>query len=271
MENLKLQQAIETATRLTIEYTPKAILAIITLFVGLKLIKIFTQVTHKTLHKNKVDPSLTSFLDSFLGIGLKVLLFISIASMLGIETTSFITLIGAAGLAVGLSLQGSLSNLAGGVLILIFKPFQVGDLIEAQGYKGKVRKIQIFSTQLTTLDNKRIIIPNGNLSNDSIKNYSSEEHLRVDIIVGISYDSKIDKAKQVIQEVLKQNQKVLSQPETFIGVSGLGDSSVNLTVMAWTKAENYIQLPFELYEQIKKAFDQNNIDMPFPHRVIIQK
>ncbi len=265
------KQAIETATRLTIEYAPKAILAIITLIVGLKLIKIFTNILHKAFKKNKVDPSLTSFLESFLGIGLKILLFISIASMLGIETTSFITLIGAAGLAVGLSLQGSLSNLAGGVLILIFKPFQVGDLIEAQGYKGRVRKIQIFSTQLTTLDNKRVIIPNGNLSNDSIKNYSAEDNIRVDLSIGIGYGESIDKARQIIQEILNSNSKVSKTPETFIGVEELGDSAVVLSVRAWTKAEHYIILPFELRESIKKAFDKESINMPYPHRTIIMK
>jgi small conductance mechanosensitive channel len=262
------KQAIETATTLTIEYTPKALLAILTLIVGLKLIKILTKLIHKSLHKNKVDPSLLSFLESFLGIGLKILLFISIASMLGIETASFITLIGAAGLAVGLSLQGSLSNLAGGVLILIFKPFQVGDLIEAQDYKGRVKKIQIFSTQLTTLDNKRIIIPNGNLSNDSIKNYSAEEKIRVELNIGISYDSSIDKAKQTISQIISQNAKCLKTPEPFIGVASLGDSSVNLSVHVWTKTENYIPLPFELRESIKKEFDKQNINMPFPTRTI---
>lgn len=263
------KQAIETATKLFIEYTPKAILAILTLIVGLKLIKLLTKFINKSLHKNKVDPSLLSFLESFLGIGLKVLLFISIASMLGIETASFITLIGAAGLAVGLSLQGSLSNLAGGVLILIFKPFQVGDLIEAQDYKGRVKKIQIFSTQLTTLDNKRIIIPNGNLSNDSIKNYSSEDKIRVDLVIGIGYESSIDKAKQVIQQIISKNKNCLQTPPPFIGVGALADSSVNLTIQVWTKTENYIQLPFELRESIKKEFDQQNINIPYPTRTII--
>lgn len=265
------KQALETATRLLVEYTPRALLAIITLLVGLKLIKLLKNFITKSLKKNKVDPSLVSFLESFLGIGLRILLFISIASMLGVETTSFITLIGAAGLAVGLSLQGSLSNLAGGVLILVFKPFQVGDLIEAQGYEGIVKKIQIFSTHLTTLDNKRVVIPNGNLSNDSIKNYSAEEKIRVDLSIGISYNSSIDKAKEVIQEVIQNNSKILKDPKPFIGVSELSDSSVNLAVLVWTNSENYIPLPFELRESIKKAFDRNNIDMPFPTRTIYMK
>lgn len=262
------KQALETATTLTVQYAPKVILAIFTLLIGLKLIKVLSKFINKSLKRNKVDPSLVSFLESFLGIGLKILLFISIASMLGVETASFITLIGAAGLAVGLSLQGSLSNLAGGVLILIFKPFQVGDLIEAQDYKGRVKKIQIFSTQLTTLDNKRVIIPNGNLSNDSIKNYSSEENIRVDLSIGIGYDASIDDAKKIINEVLEQNSKVLQEPKPFIGVGALADSSVNISIMAWTKTEDYSLLPFELRESIKKAFDKNDINMPFPTRTI---
>lgn len=265
------KQALETATRLFVEYTPKALLAILTLIIGLKLIKLLKNFITKSLKKNSIDPSLVSFLESFLGIGLKILLFISIASMLGVETASFITLIGAAGLAVGLSLQGSLSNLAGGVLILIFKPFQVGDLIEAQGYKGRVKKIQIFSTQLTTLDNKRVVIPNGNLSNDSIKNYSSEDNIRVDLSIGIGYGASIDKARDLIKEVLQNNPKTLKNPEPYIGVGELAGSSVNLTIMVWTKTENYIQLPFELRESIKKTFDKNDINMPFPTRTIYMK
>lgn len=262
------KQALETATRLLVEYTPRAILAILTLILGLKLIKVLTSFITKSLKKNNVDRSLVSFLESFLGIGLKMLLFISIASMLGVETTSFITLIGAAGLAVGLSLQGSLSNLAGGVLILVFQPFQVGDIIEAQGYKGRVKKIQIFSTHLTTLDNKRVVIPNGNLSNDSIKNLTAENKVRVDISIGIGYNSSIDKARELILEEIKANSKTLQEPKPFVGVEELADSSVNLAVMVWTQTENSILLPFELRESIKKSFDKNNINIPFPTRTI---
>lgn len=269
---IDINQTAQTTLQLVIQYAPKVLLAIFTLFLGLKLIKILVKITQKGLEKNKVDPSLTSFLDSFLSIGLKILLLISVASMLGVETTSFITLIGAAGLAVGLSLQGSLANLAGGVLILIFKPFQVGDFIETQDYQGIVKKIQIFSTHLNTLDNKRIIIPNGNLSNDSIKNYSTEPNLRLDFTVGVGYKTNIESVKKIILETVSKNSKVLASPAPTVGLSNLGDSSLDFSIKVWTENQNYIGLKPELLEALKNSFDKNNIDIPYPHTtVILQK
>lgn len=269
---MDLQATIQKITELAIEYTPKVLLALITLWVGLKVIKLFTKITHKALEKNKVDASLTGFLESFLGIGLKILLLVSVASMLGVETASFLTMIGAASLAVGLSLQGSLANLAGGVLILLFKPFQVGDLIDAQGYLGHVRKIQIFSTHLTTLDNKKVIIPNGILSNGTIKNISGEDKLRVDLTISISYNDDIDKAKQTILEIAKQNSKILQSPAPFVAVENLGSSSVDLTVRLWTQNQNYWDVYFQSLEDIKKTFDQKGLNFPYPtQEIILQK
>jgi small conductance mechanosensitive channel len=243
---------------------PNLLLAIIVLIFGLWIIKFIVKGVGKGMDRASVDPSLHKFLLSLIGIGLKILLLISVASMLGIATTSFVAVLGAAGLAVGLALQGSLSNFAGGVLILLFKPFKVGDFIDAQGHMGTVHAIQVFNTVLKTPDNKTIIIPNGAISNGSITNFSTEPQRRVDMTFGIGYDDDIKKAKEVLTNLVKNDSRVLQEPAPVIVVSELGDSSVNFAVRAWVNAADYWGLYFDMQENVKTEFDKQGISIPFP-------
>jgi len=197
---------------------------------------------------------------------LKVMLIISVASMIGIQMTSFIAVLGAAGLAVGLALQGSLANFAGGVLILFFKPYKIGDFIDASGFMGSVKEIQIFNTILKTPDNKTIIIPNGTLSNASITNFSTEETRRVDMTFGIGYSDDIQKAKNILESLLKNDSRVLNDPAYMIVVSELADSSVNLVVRAWCNSADYWNIYFSMQERVKLEFDKQGISIPFPQR-----
>lgn len=264
MINIDFNALLQKITNLSVEYFPKLILALLTLIVGLWGIKIIVKALNKALTVKKVDVSLHEFLKSTVNILLKVLLFVSVASIVGIKTTSFVAIIGAAGLAVGLALQGALANFAGGVLILIFKPFKVGDYIEASGHAGVVNSIQVFSTTLLTPDNKKIVIPNGNLSNNSVVNYSAEKTRRVDFTFGIGYEDDIKKAKEVLLKVVSDNEFVLKEPEPFIGVSELADSSVNFAVRVWVNSENYWNVYFNVMENVKIAFDKESISIPYP-------
>ncbi len=245
---------------------PDLILAIIVLLIGLWVIKLVVKGTNKIMDKGDVDISLRKFLSSLTSIGLKVLLFISVASMVGIATTSFVAILGAAGLAVGLALQGSLANFAGGVLILLFKPFKVGDVVETQGYTAKVEEIQIFNTILKTPDNKTVIIPNGPISNGSIVNYSTEAQRRVDFTFGIGYDDDIAKAKSVLTQLLADDPRVLNDPAPFVALGELADSSVNFTVRAWVNSVDYWDVYFDMMEKVKQAFDANKLSIPYPQQ-----
>lgn len=249
---------------LIMEYIPKIAFAIVVLIVGLWIVGKIVKVVENSMNRSKMDETLIPFLSNLISWSLKLLLFISVASMLGIATTSFIAVLGAAGLAIGLALQGSLANFAGGVLVLIFKPYQKGDLIEAQGYTGVVKEVQIFNTVLTTPQNERVIIPNGKMSNDSLINYSAEGKRRVDLVVGISYGSDIDKAKEVLLEMMKNDENVLNEPAPYVGVDSLGDSSVNLVVRPWCDVKDYWDVYFGVTENSKKTLDANNIEIPFP-------
>ena len=214
--------------------------------------------------KRNFDTSLKGFLRSFIDIILKALLIITILSTLGVEMTSFIAILGAAGFAIGMALSGTLSNFAGGVIILILKPFRVGDVIEAQGYLGNVKEIQIFNTTLNTFDNKRIIIPNGALATGNLTNYSIEETRRVDWTFGISYGDSFDKAKEIIFDLLSKNEKVLRNPEIFIALQSLGDSAVNIVVRAWCNTPDYWDIYFRLNEEVYKSFSEQGISIPYP-------
>ncbi len=260
------QVYIDKAVELIMLYAPKLLLAIITLIIGLWVIKLVVKGMEKALDKSNVDESLKKFLGSFFGVILKILLLISVASMVGIETTSFIAIMGAAGLAVGLALQGGLANFAGGVLILLFKPFKVGDFIDAQGYTGSVREIQIFNTILKTPDNKTIIIPNGGLSSGSITNFSVEATRRVDMTFGIGYGDDLKKTKDVLNSIMNSDSRVLKDPATMIVVSELADSSVNFSVRVWANAADYWGLFFDMQEKVKLEFDKQGISIPFPQQ-----
>lgn len=237
--------------------------AIIVLLIGLWVIKLVANAINKGLSKSINDPSLSSFLKSFISALLKVLLAITIMSMVGIQMTSFIAILGAAGLAVGMALSGTLQNFAGGVMVLIFKPFKVGDFIEVIGHAGKVKEIQIFNTIMNTTDNRIIIVPNGKIYSESIINYSQEPLRRVDFTFEIGYDSDIDKAKSVIFEILKKNDLVLDNPAPFIALKSMGDSSINLTVRAWVESANYWSVFFTTNEEVFKAFKQKDINIPY--------
>lgn len=261
-----LDQNLDKLIELSIAFAPKIILAIVTLFIGLKLVNVLTKVVSKVFRKKQVEESLSSFLLSVLGLGLKAMLLISVVSMVGVEMTSFIALLGGAGVAIGMALSGTLQNFAGGVIILIIKPFKVGDFIEAQGYTGIVSEIQIFNTVLKTPDNKTIIIPNSPLSTGSLINYTAEKTRRVDFVFGIGYNDDIDKARSVISSLIAKDSKIHKEPAEVIVVGELADNSVNLTVRVWTNSEEYWNVFFNLTEAVKKEFDKEGISIPYPQR-----
>lgn len=262
----QLEKLSTKAYELTIEYAPKLALAIITLLIGLWIISGITKLVKLSMERSKVDPTLIPFMSSIVSWVLKVLLFISVASMIGIATTSFVAVLGAAGLAVGLALQGSLANFAGGVLVMVFKPYKVGDLIESQGHLGVVKEVQIFNTILLSPQNKRVIIPNGATSNGSIVNYTVEGKIRVDLTIGVSYDSDLDKTKAILMDVLLANELVLKDPAPFVGVLEMADSSVNFVVRPHCIPADYWAVYFSVNEAMKKALDTNGITIPFPQR-----
>ncbi|WP_088324281.1 mechanosensitive ion channel family protein [Polaribacter tangerinus] len=256
---------------LIVQYAPKVVMALVMLIIGLIVIKIIINTTQKILRKRNVDVTLQKFLGNLLGWILRILLFISVIAKLGVETASFAAILAAAGLAVGLALQGSLANFAGGVLIMIFKPFKIGDLVEAQGEIGVVKEIEIFTTKFTGLSNREIIIPNGSLSNGNIINYSTEGTRRVDLTFGVSYDADIKETKEVLMQVLTTHPKVLQTPAPAVTVSELADSSVNFAVRPWCKTEDYWTVFFDVTENTKLALDKAGIEIPYPHQVEIKK
>jgi len=254
---------LDKLIELFVLYAPKVLAAILIWFIGSWVIKKIVNIFASVMNKRGVDESLQPFLRSLAGILLKILLVITIAGVLGIDTTAFAAVIAAMGLAIGMALQGSLGNFAGGVLILLFRPFKVGDLIAAQGFTGVVEEIQAFSTKLVTPDNKTIILANGPLSAAPIENISAKGEIRVDMTYGISYNDNIDEAKKVIQGVIDECPHLLNKPHDIF-VSELADSSVNFAVRPWAKSEHYWDVYFYMHENIKKAFDKHNIGIPFP-------
>jgi small conductance mechanosensitive channel len=260
MENLDITYIKE----LVMNYGLKVVYALITLFIGLWIIKMIMNAIVRSMTKKDVEPSLRQFLKSLLSMLLKVLLFIAVISMLGIEMTSFVAILAAAGFAIGMALSGTLQNFAGGVMIILFKPFKVGDFIEAQGYTGTVKEIQIFNTILKTPDNKTIIIPNGGLSTGSLTNFSTEPQRRVDFTFGIGYEDDIDKARNIIMGLIAKDERILKDPAPFVAVSELADSSVNFVVRVWANAADYWGIYFDMTENVKKAFDKEGISIPYP-------
>jgi len=268
---MEYQKYLDLAISFIEKYAVNVIVAILIIIIGFWLIKKVVKITKKLMAKNGVDETLQKFLGDLIGWGLKILVLISAISQVGIETTSFIAVLGAAGLAVGLALQGALANFAGGALIMVFKPFKVGDLIEAQGEIGVVKEIQIFVTKLISPGNKLVIVPNGILSNGNIKNYTEEGKLRVDLTFGVGYDEDIRKTKEVLMDVMLNNSKVLKDPAPTVNVSELADSSVNFAVRPWATPADYWDVYFSVIEEGKYALDKAGIEIPYPHQVNIKK
>ncbi|WP_010180461.1 mechanosensitive ion channel family protein [Aquimarina agarilytica] len=261
----------ETIDKLVVSvmsYLPKIIAALLVLIIGLWLIKLINRVLRNFFAKKDYDITLEKFIADLVNWGLKVMLFIMVITQLGVQSSSLLAILGAAGLAIGLALQGSLSNFAGGVLILLFKPFKVGDFIEAQGQVGTVKSISIFTTTLLTAGNQQAIIPNGKLSNDTIKNYSAEPNRKNVMTIGISYDSDIKKAKDILLAIVNGQEATLKNPAPEVFVANLGDSSVDLSLRFWAKNEDYWKLNFYVLEEAKVQLEANGISIPFPQRDI---
>lgn len=263
-------QSLEKYTLIAVQYAldhgPRLILAIVTLFVGMRIINGFVTVLDKRMEAKEFDLTLRPFITNILKWLLKALLILSVASMIGIETTSFIAALGAAGLAIGLALQGSLSNFAGGILILIFKPFRVNEVIDAQGNLGSVEKIDILHTYLRTFDNRLIIMPNGALANSNVINLSRKETRRVEISVGVAYGTDLQKARTVILNTLAKDDRIMADPEPTVKFVNFGDSSLDLIVRCWTTTDNLWPVYWDNMEAINNAFNENNIEIPFPQR-----
>lgn len=251
-------------SELAVTYGMQLLSAIATLLIGLWIVSLVVKFAGKILASSNVDPSLRSFLGSMISILLRVMVYITALGMLGVEMTSFIAILGAAGLAVGMALSGTLQNFAGGVMILLFKPFKVGDFIEAQGFSGSVKEIQIFITILTTGDNKTVLIPNGNLANGSMINYSTQATRRVDWIFGIGYGDDVDQAYAVLNRLIASDERILQEPEPFVGLSELADSSVNITVKAWVEAADYWGVHYRMNERVYKTFSEEGLSIPYP-------
>ena len=259
-------QYLDVGMELAMSYVPKVVLALLTLMLGFWLIRRFGNGFNKLLSMRSVEPTLQKFLLNFTDVLLKIMLLVSVAGMVGVETTSFIAMLGAIGLGVGMALQGSLGNLAGGLLILFFKPYRVGDVIEVQGYTGRVREIHIFNTIMITYDNEKIVIPNGIISNGSIRNLFSEPTRRIDIVFGISYGDDILQVRDVLKKVIARDERILTEPAPEVLVSGHADSAIEISTRTWVNSEDYWPVYFSLFEQVKLAFDEAGITIPFPQR-----
>ncbi len=261
---MNVEKVLDFLLDLAMSLGTKIIFALIVLIVGHKIVKFVKKRVLASDKIKKVDPGVQSFLSSFIVIALYIVIFITIAMILGIPTTSFITALASCGVAIGLALQGALGNLAGGIIILVFKPFRVGDYISTQGEEGKVTKITIMYTSLTTVDNKNITIPNGTLTNAVVENYSYEQLRRVDFVFSASYDSDMEKVKLVIMKVLESHEKVLKEPAPFVRMSKHTNNALEFTTRAWCNSEDYWDVNFDIIEQVNRAFKENDISIPYP-------
>ena len=242
----------------------KLIAAIAIFIIGRIIAKGIRKLIVKVMDKRKVDKTISSFISSLTFSALLVFVILAALSQLGIQTTSFMAIIGAAGLAIGLALQGSLSNFASGFLIILFKPFKVGDYVDAGGVSGIISKISVFTTEINSLDNKKIIVPNSQIMNGTIINYTAEKTRRVDLVFGVGYNSDLKRVKDILLGIIEKHELIQKNPEPFIRLGNLNDSSLDFTVRVWTKTENYWDVFFDLTEQAKEEFDKNGINIPFP-------
>ena len=247
-----------------VEWGTSLALGILVLIIGMFIVKRLTKVVSKLMMKKDFDESLQKFLVSLVSISLRILVVLTALSQLGVEMTSFVALIGAAGLAIGMAFSGTLGNFAGGIMILIFRPYKGGDYISAQGEEGVVEEIQIFNTIVLSLDNKTIIIPNGAMANGNITNFTMQDMRRVDFVVGIGYGDDYKKAKDVLERFISEDEMILKDPAPFIGLGELGDSSVNITLRVWAKTEHYWDIHFKMNEKIYTEFDKEGLNIPYP-------
>jgi small conductance mechanosensitive channel len=261
-----MDQYLARTQELFAQYGLKVVAAIAILVIGWIAAKTVRSLVRKMLVKGRADAALVSFVSSLTYVALMAFVVIAALGQLGVQTASFVAVIGAAGLAVGLALQGSLGNFASGVLIIIFKPFKVGDYVEGGGVAGIVEEISIFTTELKSPDNKKIIVPNGKMMGDNIINYTAKEIRRIDIVAGVSYKDDLDKVRTVLRDILAADERVLKDPAPTIGVLELGESSVNFVVRPWVKTQDYWDVYFATQEKIKKQFDAQGISIPFPQR-----
>ena len=261
-----MQETLAKAQELVVLYGMRIIATILILVVGYWISKLLSSLFAKLLKKSKIDDMICSFVKHISYFALFTFFIIAALNKLGIQTTSFVAVIGAAGLAIGFALQGSLSNFAAGVLIIIFKPFKTGDFVETGGTSGVIEEIQIFNTILRSPDNKRIIIPNSKVTGDNIINYTGIDKRRVDLVFGISYDDDIKKAKEILEKIVQEDKRILADPKPVIAVAELADSSVNIVCRPWVKPENYWNVLFDVTEKGKIKLEEGGICIPFPQR-----
>lgn len=270
LEKGEFSQIIQQLTTLGIEAGKSILLAVLIFVVGRYIVKFINRIVAGMMERRHMDPTIQSFLRSFINVLLTTLLVITTVSALGINTTSFAALLASAGVAVGMALSGNLQNLAGGIILLLFKPYKVGDFIEGQGVSGTVKEIQIFHTIILTADNKQIYVPNGALSSGSVTNYSSQPLRRVDITIGVEYGTEVDTVKQALEEILKADSRIMSDPAPFIALSNLADSSVDFTIRVWVGVADYWPVHFDLKRAIYEEFNRRGIGFPFPQVQIHQ-
>lgn len=269
-QNVNLEKVIQQIITFSVDAGKSILLAAVIFIAGRFLISVINRLVAQMMERKKIDATIQSFLRSFINILLTILLLISVVSALGVNTTSFAALLASAGVAIGMALSGNLQNLAGGLIILLFKPYKVGDYIDAQGVSGTVKEIQIFHTVLTTPDNKIIYVPNGSLSSGSVTNYSLSALRRVDWTIGVEYGTEIEKVRQTALDLIKKDSRILTDPAPFIALSALADSSVNITIRAWTKNEDYWGVFFDMNQNIYEVFNKEGIAFPFPQVTVHQ-
>ena len=264
LEKGELSQVLQQVTTLCIEAGKSILLAILIFVVGRYLIKFINRMIGRMMERKKVEPTIQSFLKSFINVLLTILLIITTVSALGVNTTSFAALLASAGVAVGMALSGNLQNLAGGIILLLFKPYKVGDYIEAQGVSGTVKEIQIFHTIILTVDNKQVYVPNGALSSGSVTNYSSEPLRRVDLTVSVEYGTEVEVVKQALEDIIKADDRILTDPKPFVALGNVASSSIDFSVRTWVKGADYWPVYFDLTRNVYQEFNQRGINFPFP-------
>lgn len=270
LEKGEFSQVLQQLISLGVEAGKSILLALLIFAVGRYAIKLINRVVGGMMERRQVEPTIQSFLKSFINVLLTILLIISTVSALGVNTTSFAALLASAGVAVGMALSGNLQNLAGGIILLLFKPYKVGDFIEAQGISGTVKEIQIFHTIILTGDNKQVYVPNGSLSSGSVTNYSSQPLRRVDMVIGVEYGTEVETVRQALLDIFKADSRIQAEPTPFIALGQLADSSVNFTVRVWVKGADYWPVYFDLNRNIYEEFNRQGIGFPFPQVQIHQ-